>query len=334
MSDPKRLLESSSHAAGPVRRALEAARAARPVEPLTREVWTALAAKLPLAPTGSGTPSSSDPSGGGLGASSASATGGVAGGASAAIGASAAPISTAIVIKAIGAGMALGVLVSAGAFAVTDSPSSAAPGANESSASRALESSADPPRAAARATGTPPQSAGDSRRPAGAAVAWESPRGPAEPERAEQAHSSAASGPALEMPARQNIEPAAAGPNEVPLPGKSSAAFAPADPPAAQARAGAGALRRSEGSDALEEGRLVASARQAIRGGSPQRGLELLEGANRRFAGGQLAQEREVLLIEALFATERTSLARERASQFLRDHPESAHATRVRAFLR
>jgi hypothetical protein len=329
MSDPKRLLESSSHAAGPVRRALEAARAARPVEPLTREVWTALAAKLPLAPTGSGTPSSSDPSGGALGASSASGTGGLIGGAGAALGASTAPISTAIVIKAIGAGMALGVLVSAGAFAVTDSPSSAASAANESNSSSPLESPALPPRLTVPTAGAPTQSSGESPRSAGASA-----RGPAEPERAAQAHSSAAPATAVERPAPQNIEPAAAGPNETPLPGKSSAAFAPADAPAAVARAGgAGALQRSDGSDALEEGRLVASARQAIRGGSPQRGLELLEGANRRFAGGQLAQEREVLLIEALFATQRTSLARERASQFLRDHPESAHATRVRAFL-
>jgi hypothetical protein len=350
MSDPKRLLDNSSHGAEPVRRALEAARAVRPVDQLTQEVWTALSAKLPLAPNGSGTPPSSDPGSGSLGSSFADGAGGsLAGGGGSVLGGSAATITVATVIKAIGTGMALGALVSVGAFAVTDAPSSPAVRASESRTNepRANESRANEPRAnelldppvtapglAFRAPGARMQTPGQSARPAESAVALAPGRSHSEQGRAGPAQSSPPAARTVEREDRQTIDSAASGPTEAPLPRKSSAAFLPAEAPSPEPRAIEASLQPAEGSDALEEGRLLANARKALRGGSPQRALEVLEGATRKFARGHLVQEREVLLIEALFATKRTSLAHERASRFLRDHPGSAHAARVRAFLR
>jgi hypothetical protein len=86
--------------------------------------------------------------------------------------------------------------------------------------------------------------------------------------------------------------------------------------------------------DALEEGHLLARAREALRAGASDRAFELLDEASRKFARGQLGQEREVLRIEALFVTGQHSRGRERALRFLEKHSESAHAVRVRAFLR
>ncbi|MBS2014348.1 MAG: outer membrane protein assembly factor BamD [Deltaproteobacteria bacterium] len=75
-------------------------------------------------------------------------------------------------------------------------------------------------------------------------------------------------------------------------------------------------------------------ARRSLRSGDCSAALtELGEGA-RRFPGGALAQEREVLAIEALACTGRTATASARAEAFLRDYPTSPHASAARRFVR
>jgi outer membrane protein assembly factor BamD (BamD/ComL family) len=71
-------------------------------------------------------------------------------------------------------------------------------------------------------------------------------------------------------------------------------------------------------------------ARERLRGGDVPGALALLDEARARFPEGALVQEREALTIEAL-ARRDDAAARTRADAFLRDHPESLHAERIRA---
>ncbi len=313
MSDPRRLLETATERADPVRRALEAAHAARPIDQLTQEVWTALSAKLPLAPNGSGTPPAADQGGGPFGASAATGGGSLAGGAA---------ITATMVGKAIGAGMLLGALVSGGALAVAqDPPDSSAPMTSTSLRQPSIGTpSRDTPRppapvaftAPARRDEPPPIRSARTHSPAAA------PHGATATEaRAVNAEAAETIAPALSPPVSRASEPGAS-PRRSLQPGGVA--------PSLQHDESAG--------DVIEEGLLLGRARDALRRGNAERALALLEGMGKRFARGRLVQEREVLLIEALFVTKRTTFARERASHFLRDHPESAHVTRVRAFLR
>jgi len=80
------------------------------------------------------------------------------------------------------------------------------------------------------------------------------------------------------------------------------------------------------------EGRVVLDARRELREGRPADALRRLEAARVEFADGVLAQEREALTIEALARSGQRAAARARAAAFLRAHPESPHATDVRAF--
>src|SRR5262245_9668972 len=72
-------------------------------------------------------------------------------------------------------------------------------------------------------------------------------------------------------------------------------------------------------------------ARLALAGGNARRALEELEGYDRRFPGGRLQLEAEVLRIDALAKLGRKDAARQRAEVFLRRHPNSVLTTRVRA---
>ena len=74
-------------------------------------------------------------------------------------------------------------------------------------------------------------------------------------------------------------------------------------------------------------------ARVALAGGDARRALDELDGYDRRFPGGRLQLEAEVLRIDALAKTGRKDLARQHAQEFLRRHPNSVLATRVRAHL-
>jgi hypothetical protein len=77
--------------------------------------------------------------------------------------------------------------------------------------------------------------------------------------------------------------------------------------------------------DALDHARL------ALASGDAHRALDELDAYDRRFPSGRLQLEGEVLRIDALAKTGRKDAARQHAGTFLKRHPNSVLATRVRA---
>jgi len=74
--------------------------------------------------------------------------------------------------------------------------------------------------------------------------------------------------------------------------------------------------------------------RQLLRSGDCEAALAQLKETETRFPRGALAQEREVLSIEALACSGRATTASARAEAFVRDYPTSPHASKVRRFTR
>jgi len=72
-------------------------------------------------------------------------------------------------------------------------------------------------------------------------------------------------------------------------------------------------------------------ARLALADGDARRALDALDGYDRRFPAGRLQIEAEVMRIDALAKIGRKDAARQHAEAFLRRHPNSVLATRVRA---
>ena len=73
---------------------------------------------------------------------------------------------------------------------------------------------------------------------------------------------------------------------------------------------------------------LLERAQRAL-GSDPQRALDLTDLDAKRFPAGALAQEREVIAIDALGRLDRPDDARARANQFFQAFPGSAHGPRV-----
>jgi hypothetical protein len=119
------------------------------------------------------------------------------------------------------------------------------------------------------------------------------------------------------------------------LPAQRAGASVPAQPEAAMpapeveevpARAAArAAALLTEELGALDHARL------ALANGDARRTIDELESYDRRFPRGRLQIEAEVLRIDALAKVGRKDAARQRAEVFLRRHPNSVLATRVRA---
>jgi hypothetical protein len=107
---------------------------------------------------------------------------------------------------------------------------------------------------------------------------------------------------------------------------------------AGSAMAGSAAPRRAAqptrtGSDDVDaELALLERARAEVRP-NPARALALTAEHAQRFAHGTLAEEREVIAIEALLVRGRAAAAQARARRFFTDYPASAHGRRVRALL-
>jgi hypothetical protein len=104
---------------------------------------------------------------------------------------------------------------------------------------------------------------------------------------------------------------------------------------APSAAPGAAALApRSEPKSAPLSAELSAldAARSSLVSGDPSAALSALDGYARKFPHGRLSLEAEVLRIDALAKSGQTAAARQRASAFIRRHPNSVLATRVRAF--
>lgn len=82
-----------------------------------------------------------------------------------------------------------------------------------------------------------------------------------------------------------------------------------------------------------EENAVLTDARASLRGGDPASALAKLDAAGGRFPDGVLAQEREVLEIEALARAGKSAEASARANTFLQKYPTSPHAAKVRGFI-
>jgi hypothetical protein len=82
----------------------------------------------------------------------------------------------------------------------------------------------------------------------------------------------------------------------------------------------------------LDELTLLQRARAHARS-APRRALALVAEHEAQFAGGMFVQEREVIAIEALLASNERATAQARAAAFMKRFPTSAHLRRVRAML-
>lgn len=85
---------------------------------------------------------------------------------------------------------------------------------------------------------------------------------------------------------------------------------------------------KTPASSLAEEHRLLSAARAAL-GTDPSRALQLTREHERRFPDGVLAQEREVIAIQALAATGQNAAARDKAEGFDQQYPGSPHRRRV-----
>lgn len=80
------------------------------------------------------------------------------------------------------------------------------------------------------------------------------------------------------------------------------------------------------------EVKMLARAQDALRG-QPAEALAIADEHARRYPSGMLAQEREVIAIEALVKSGRTADARARAARFEQRFPGSAQISRVRSLV-
>ena len=94
-----------------------------------------------------------------------------------------------------------------------------------------------------------------------------------------------------------------------------------------------GAATPITATDAREESRLVATAREALRSGAPPQALALLEQARVRFPAGILLQERDALMIEALVRAGQRAAAAERGRAFAQAYPGSPYTARIQSIL-
>jgi len=90
---------------------------------------------------------------------------------------------------------------------------------------------------------------------------------------------------------------------------------------------------RSPALDLEGERRLILAARAALTQGEPALAVESLTEHRRRFAGGLLGEERELLWIQALLALGRRDAATRRADRFRRAHSGSIHLPVLDALL-
>jgi hypothetical protein len=82
------------------------------------------------------------------------------------------------------------------------------------------------------------------------------------------------------------------------------------------------------------ESALLTAARADLRGGDAEAAQATLARMQAEFPHGVLAQEREVLTIEALAADGKADAASRRARAFMAAHPESPHSARLARFVR
>ncbi|WP_394847212.1 hypothetical protein LZC95_07050 [Pendulispora brunnea] len=110
-------------------------------------------------------------------------------------------------------------------------------------------------------------------------------------------------------------------------------------PEEARVPSGAGSVREAVESEPdvldqlADEAALVSAARRELRQGRARSARTLLERGAATFAGGTLEEERQVLYVESLVKTGSLARAKLEAANFLRAHPTSPHADRLRALI-
>ncbi len=143
---------------------------------------------------------------------------------------------------------------------------------------------------------------------------------------------------ALPTPASPEPSAAAAAPPALAAPTSPEAApalpsHAPLLPHSSKAAPRAPVTPSSSASDASEESRVVAAARDALHSGNTAAALSLLTSAQQRFGSGVLGQEREALTIEALAKSGQRGAARARGEAFLKSYANSPYAARIRSLI-
>lgn len=148
--------------------------------------------------------------------------------------------------------------------------------------------------------------------------------------------SSVAIAVALHQPTESPVAPVAPPPVAAALPVSHKAPERAAEPAAEpdEVTAAPTAAPRvvKEAPASWDEPQLIEKARRAL-ASDPRRALALAQEHQRRFPGGALGVERDVIALEALARTGQTAEARRRALQFEAKYPESIHLPRVRALL-
>ncbi len=103
-------------------------------------------------------------------------------------------------------------------------------------------------------------------------------------------------------------------------------------PPAPEPDASVAATPTAAPSGLGSESAGVTEVRAKLRAGDAGGALALLSAMQKQFGGGRMSEDRAVLAIEALAASGNTSAARANADAFLKAHPKSPYASRVRTY--
>lgn len=103
--------------------------------------------------------------------------------------------------------------------------------------------------------------------------------------------------------------------------------------PSAKPTTTASAMTKSAAPNAAEEVKMLERAQDALRSARHADALSLCNEHATRYPNGMLAQEREVIAVEALVKTGRTAEAKARAEKFKARFPGSSHTRRIDTLL-
>lgn len=138
--------------------------------------------------------------------------------------------------------------------------------------------------------------------------------------------------PATAPSATTTSEPALDPSTDKPAPSVKPTVSAPAASISVAASASAVALATPSKPELASEPAGVAEVRSKLRAGDASGALALLSAIQDQFGAGRMSEDRAVLTIEALAASGNTAAARANADAFLKAHPTSPFASRVRTY--
>ena len=329
MIDPKRWLDDAGFSSSIERELVLSGKRLRPPEGAAARSWSELAPLLGPGP-GPGSPGSSDPSG-----PSGTGLDGASGPLSLGSGASSLSAGT---IKAFVVGAALGVGVM-GVVQAARTPRPTPSAVLTPPASTAELGTATSLRRVPVGERAAPPELSRPEPPSAAVAAVEPPR-PALP-----------SHPVVKSTAARALTQTLVEGTPAAAASSASAEPSPAPPPLAEPAPAAAASATPEGSGESAgpapsgggpksanwlraEAQDMARAKNFLGSGRASEALVLLQNAADRFAGGALMQEREALIVEALFGSGRTEQGRARARAFVQKYPNSPMSARMRGLER